>query len=213
MRDEARRLRLDPGEVRVILINSKDRLFTEGPVKMGRRLELALTAGGVTVLHGQKALYEKDGQLSLGNGRYIPVGLCVWTLGLVPNPMLRELGLPITAEGQLVVDSSYRVAEASGVYAIGDCARIVDSSTGKADGMTCKEATGQAARIGKIIATDMNGSPAPAHSSYMDVFCIGLGPDKGMVWTRQWGLDIIIAGKLGWKIRQFTWNVASLLKS
>lgn len=35
----------------------------------------------------------------------------------------------------------------------------------------------------------------------MDFFCFGLGPNRGMVWTCQWGLDIIITGKLGWKIR------------
>jgi NADH dehydrogenase len=213
MREEARELRMNPDEVKVLLLNSQTRLFAEGPPRMGRKLEKALAEGGVTVLHGRKAVREKDGVLSLDGGSNIPVGLCVWTLGLVPNPMIRNLGLPVTAEGQLVVDSSYRAAGAPGVYAIGDCARILDPTNGKADRMTCKEATGQAARLGKIVAADVNGSPAPAHSTYMDFFCVGLGPDKGMIWTRQWGLDIIIAGKLGWKIRQFSWNIASLLKS
>lgn len=122
------------------------------------------------------------------------------------------MGLPLTKEGQVIVDASYRVKGAVGVYGIGDCAHIVDPNSGQADRLTCKEATGQAARLGKILLADLKGTPAPSHKSYMDFFCIGLGPERGMVWTRQWGLDIILTGKLGWKIRKFTWDMASLLK-
>ncbi|WP_409347352.1 NAD(P)/FAD-dependent oxidoreductase [Paenibacillus sp. MBLB4367] len=212
MRKEAKSLGLDPKAVKIYLLNSQHALFPEGPSKMGRKLERALTDCGVTVLHGQKALHEQEGRLTLSGGRILPVGLCVWTLGLLPNPMLPSLGLPVTSEGQLVVDASYRVAGTSGIYSIGDCARIVDPVSGQADRMTCKEATAQAARLGKVIAADLQGVAAPSHKSYMDFFCIGLGPQRGMVWTRQWGLNIILTGKIGWKIRQLTWNMASLIK-
>lgn len=212
VRAEAKKLALDPKEVKIYLLNAQNRLFSEGPPKIGRKLEQALSDCGVTVVHEQKALHERDGQLSLSRGSTIPVGLCIWTLGLLPNPMLRSMGLPLTKEGQVIVDASYRVKDAVGVYGIGDCAHIVDSNSGRADRLTCKEATGQAARLGKILLADLEGTPAPSHKSYMDFFCIGLGPERGMVWTRQWGLDIILTGKLGWKIRKFTWDMASLLK-
>jgi NADH dehydrogenase len=212
VRAEAARLAIDANDVKIYLLNAQARLFQEGPSKMGRKLERTLRDLGVTVVHGQKAQREHEGQLAMSGGGVIPVGLCVWALGLQPNPMLRGMGLPLTEEGQIIVDASYRVAGAPGVYSIGDCARIVDRASGQADRMTCKEASAQAARLGKIILADLEGQPAPAHKSYMDVYCIGLGPEQGMVWTRQWGLDIILTGKLGWKIRKFTWDIASLLK-
>lgn len=212
MRAEAAKLGINPKDVRVFLINTQERLFPEGPLKMARKLEQLLTEGGVSVLHGQKVLHEQAGMLELSNGRKIPVGLCVWSLGLTPNPLLGQMGLPLTAQGQVEVDASYRVVGTMGVYSIGDCARIVDPVTGKADHMTCKEGTGQAARLAQIVLADLEGTPAPTHKSYMDFYCIGLGPERGIVWTRQWGLDIILTGKLGWKLRQFTWNVASMVK-
>ncbi|MBG9942651.1 FAD-dependent oxidoreductase [Brevibacillus formosus] len=212
MRAEAKNLGIHPDEVRVYLINAQNRLFMEGSAKMGRKLESALTDGGVTILHGQKALHERAGMLTLASGRKLAVGLCVWSLGLQPNPALRSMGLPLTTYGQVVVDESYRVAGTPGVYSIGDCARIVDPASGQADTMTCKEASGQAIRLGKIVLADLDGTPAPSHKSYMDFYCVGLGPERGMVWTRKWGLDIILTGKLGWKLRQFTWNIASMIK-
>lgn len=212
MRAEATKLGIDPSEVKVYLVNAANRLFLEGPAKMARKLEQKLREGGVNVLHGQKVLHEQAGTVTLSTGSTLPVGLCVWSLGLSPNPFLRQMGLPVTARGQVEVDASYRVIGATGMYSIGDCARVVDPATGRQDHMTCKEATGQAARLGLIVRADLDGTPAPAHKSYMDFYCIGLGPERGIVWTRKWGLDIILTGKLGWKLREFTWNMASMIK-
>lgn len=212
MRQEAEALHIDPEMIKVYLINAQARLFPEGPAKVGRRLEHKLHDYGVTVMHGVKTLQEKEGKVSLSSGEAIPAGLCVWTLGLLPNPALREMGLPLTADGQVIVDASYRVQGMPGIYSIGDCARIVDPATGRADTMTCKEGGAQASRLGTIVLADLNGRPAPQHKGYMDAYCFGLGGERGMVWTRQWGLDMIITGRLGWKVRQYTWDIASLLK-
>ena len=211
VRADAEALGLDPSAVRICLLNAHNRLFQQGPAKVGLKLERSLADNGVTILHGSKALQEKEGILNLSSGETMPVGLCIWTLGLLPNPMLRSLGLPLTPQGYVVVDASYRVQGVQGVYCIGDCAQIVDPANGRADGKTCKEATAQASRLGKILSADIEGYPAPSHKSHMVFFCFGLGPGQGMVWTRQWGLDIILTGKLGGRIRKFTWDLASLL--
>jgi len=212
LRKEASALGLNPSEVILYLLNAQDKLFHDGPAKVGMKLERLLTGSGVTVLHGRKAIHEREGELVLSDGKLLKVGLCIWTLGLLPNPMLGSMGLPLTADGRVIVDDNYRVKEAPSIYSIGDCARIVDPVNGLVDGMTCKEATAQADRLGKIIAADIRGHSAPVHKRYIDFFCFGLGPERGMVWTRQWGLDIIITGKLGWKVRKMTWDYASLIK-
>ncbi|UVI30151.1 NAD(P)/FAD-dependent oxidoreductase [Paenibacillus spongiae] len=209
---DAKALGLDPDDVTVRLFNAHDRLFGQGPAKVGHKLEQLLAASGVTVLHRSKVMKEKDGKLTLSDGKTAPAGLCVWTLGLAPSPMLSRIGLPLTPDGYVAVDASYRVQGFPGVYSIGDCAQIVDPASGQADGKTCKEATAQAARLGKIVLADMEGRPAPSHKSFMDFFCFGLGPEQGIVWTRQWGLDLIFTGRLGWQIRKYTWDIASLLK-
>lgn len=212
MKAEAANLGLNPEKIRIHLINAQERLFQEGPKKVGGKLELLLNDYGVQVHHQKKALWEKDGVISLSSGEIISAGLCVWTLGLLPNPMLRSIGLPLTSEGQVTVDSSYRVQGAPGVYSIGDCAHITDPLSGRADQKTCKEGIAQATRLGKIILADIEGRPAPAHRAYGDGYCFGLGPERGLVWVRYWGIDMMISGKLGWKIRKLTWDSGSLVK-
>ncbi|MCR8630378.1 NAD(P)/FAD-dependent oxidoreductase [Paenibacillus radicis (ex Xue et al. 2023)] len=211
VRKDAQQLGLIPSDVKIYLFNMNKRLFPEGPAKVGVKLERAIEACGVTVIHDCKVLEEREGALTLSYGKTMSVGLCIWTLGLLPNPMLRSIGMPVNSDGYVIVDESYRVQDAQDVYSIGDCARIVDPS-GRADGKTCKEATAQAARLAKILAADLTGRPAPVHKGFIDFFCFGLGPEQGIAWTRKWGIDVIFTGKLGWRMRKVTWDLASLLK-
>ncbi|GIN74905.1 oxidoreductase [Bacillus sp. J14TS2] len=212
MRKEASAIGLNPSDVSVYLLNGQERLFPGGPEKVGRKLDQMLSKCGVTVIHNRKAMREKAGVLKLNNGDCLTIGLCVWTAGLIPNPVLRNMNLPLTPDGQMLVDECYRVQGVPDVYSIGDCARIIDPSTGKMDQMTCKEAGPQAVRLGKIMMADLEGRPAPVHKSVMDAFAIGLGKNRGLVWVRKWGINMIITGKLAWKIKKLAWDWASQLR-
>lgn len=102
VREDAQQLGLDPGAVRIKLFNANKGIFPEGPAKVGVKLERSLNACGVTILHGSRVLQEKEGTLTLSSGETMSVGLCVWTLGLLPNPMLQSIGLPVTPEGYVI---------------------------------------------------------------------------------------------------------------
>ncbi|AFC30629.1 FAD-dependent pyridine nucleotide-disulfide oxidoreductase [Paenibacillus mucilaginosus 3016] len=215
MRKEASSLGLDPSDITVYLLSGQNQLFLEGPEKVGIKLDRVLSECGVTVLYNRKVMQAEAGAVKLSNGDRLPVGLCIWTIGLIPNPALRSMGLPLTSDGQVLVDECYRVQGATGVYSIGDCARIVDPENGKADLMRAGEGVLQADRLGKIVIADLEGRPAPVHKSagsIMEFFCIGLGENRGFVWGSKWGLHMIITGKLGWKIRQLAWDKGSMLR-
>lgn len=213
MQKKSSSLGLNPSDISVYLVSGQERLFMEGPEKVGRKMDQILSECGVTVLYNRKVMREETGEVTLSNGDRLPVGLCIWTIGLIPNPALRTMGLPLTPDGQVIVDESYRVQGAPGVYSIGDCARIVDPKNGKAALMRCAEVAIQDERLGKIVKADLEGHPAPVHKSApLDLYCIGLGDNRGMVWARKWGLDMIITGKPAWKFRNLAWDSGSKLR-
>lgn len=213
MQKEASSLGLNKSEISVYLVSGRERLFMEGPAKIGRKLDQILGECGVTVVYNRKVMREEAGVVTLGNGDRLSVGLCIWTIGLIPNPALRTMGLPLTSDGQVLVDESYRVQGMPGVYSIGDCARIVDPKTGKAALMRCAELALQDDRLGKIVAADLEGRPAPVHKSApIDLYCIGLGENRGLVWGHKWGLNMIVTGKPAWKFRNAAWDAGSKLR-
>lgn len=212
MRREAPDHGLNPDDVTVWLLNAQDRLFPEGSARAAHKLEQMLPAIGVRVLHQRKAVREEAGEVILDNDERLRAGLCVWMIGLMPSPSLRDMGLPLTEDGRVRVDECYRISGVPGAYSIGDCAAVYDPATGASDRMTCKEAGMQAIRLGKIITADLEGRPAPSHQTMMDFYCIGLGPGHGLMWARKWGLEIIMTGKLAWNMKKIAWEYASRLR-
>jgi len=212
LRTRAGQLGIEPGCVSVTLVNASPRLMPDASPKVSRRLAKELAALGVAVRHNSKAVRAEAGRLRLASGETLAAAVCVWTLGTRPNALAARLGLPVNAGGKLLVDAQYRVQGQERVYAIGDNAHVVDPATGRADGMTCKEAGPQAGRLARIMLADAQGRSGPVHSGYaVTAFCISLGPERGLVWLRKLGVDVLIGGKAGLAIRRKTWDLASLV--
>ncbi|MBU8878225.1 FAD-dependent oxidoreductase [Bacillus sp. FJAT-29790] len=214
MKKEATALGLNSSDTSVYLLNSQERLLPEVSEKFRRKLDQELSKCGVTVLNNRKVLREEEGVVTFSNGDSLPVGLCIWMIGLIPNPGLLGMGLPLTPDGKVLVDECYRVQGMSNVYSIGDCAGIVDPRDGRATQMTCFEAGEQGLRLGKIVMADLEGRPAPSHhsaKSNMDAFTIALG-QKGLFWIRTWGLDMVMTGRIPGKIKKLVEDQASYLR-
>ncbi|MGD8192220.1 NAD(P)/FAD-dependent oxidoreductase [Brevibacillus ginsengisoli] len=202
-----------PIEVQMSLFNTSQRLLPHTPDKVGRRLEQELTQLGVKVIHGTRVDRFHEGILHFTDQSRQQADVCIWTTGLEANPILRQFGLPLATDGRLLVESDYRVTGTSRIYALGDAAHLSDPTTGQVATMTCKEAIPQAERVCKNIRASLEGGRPVLHEQYPPLYCIGLGPDKGLVWSQKWGIDFIVTGRLGEKIRRYTWDQASLVQN
>ncbi|MDZ5471469.1 FAD-dependent oxidoreductase [Bacillus sp. 31A1R] len=196
--------------IEVILINSKHKLLSEVPNQVSTKLEKRLNKLGVKVLHNQRVDSYLDSKLILSDETLLEVDMCIWTVGLEPHPCLKNFGLPLTEEGKLKVDSWYRVQEVENIYSIGDCVHVVDPSSGLYAEMSCKEAIAQAQRLAKVIKAEIEGTESNPHQNYPSLLCIGLGPEDGLVWAKKWGIDFILTGKVAERVREYTWEYASL---
>jgi NADH:ubiquinone reductase (H+-translocating) len=212
LRRERDRLGASGGDAAVCLVHAGSRLLPEAPAQISRRLERKLRRLGVETVLGVRAEQFDGCSLYLGDGRMIPASLCIRTSGVQPNPIVKSLGLPVHADGRLLTDSWYRVQGCDTIYAIGDCARSVAPATGTPDGMTCKEAIPQAQRLAEILKSEHTGGSIAPHTPVNPMFCISLGTGEGFIWMRKWGLDLVLTGKLGWRVREWTWTMASLGK-
>lgn len=212
LRKEKERRGIRPEMGQVHLIHTKKRLLMEAPSRVSRKLESQLVGKlGIHIHHSARAERFADEHVLLQDRRQVPAATCVWTLGMEAHPILRAWGLPVDERGRILVDTHYRVEGHTGLYAIGDCARVLDPNSGREDGMTCREATAQGIRLASILMADQSGAPAPQHAPAIFIFCLSLGPGQGFVWSRKWGLDLVLTGSLGWKMRKYTWGLADLL--
>ncbi|WP_128896334.1 NAD(P)/FAD-dependent oxidoreductase [Longirhabdus pacifica] len=204
---------MNEDKVNVLLIDSHSHLLHQAPHHISLKLQKRMRKLGVTFMPNSRVKQYKAGSLLCENGTEINVDYCMVSAGVEVNPIVKELQLPLTKQGQLIVNDYYQVEGRNDIFAIGDCAQIIDAVSHEADGMTCKEAIPQAQRLAKTMQNMMHHSSHPiAHKSMpVTLFCVSIGPKDGFVWIQKWGMNFTITGSLGLKLREYTWKSASLV--
>jgi NADH:ubiquinone reductase (H+-translocating) len=95
----------------------------------------------------------------LSTGEVLPTRTVVWTAGVAPQPILRELNLPLDERGRVPVDEHLRVEGMDSVWAIGDCAAAPDPRGGLTP-PTAQHAVRQGPIAARNIAAELGvGSP------------------------------------------------------
>ncbi|HYZ15870.1 MAG TPA: NAD(P)/FAD-dependent oxidoreductase [Candidatus Acidoferrum sp.] len=115
-------LRLD--DVRMILIEAGKALLPDLPAAMGSYTTRNLTQRKVELILGDGVTKIDDQGIELQSGKRIETGTIVWSAGVRPSPVLKDLtGVRHARNGGIVVGQDMSTG-VPGVWAIGDCAWI-----------------------------------------------------------------------------------------
>jgi NADH dehydrogenase len=111
----------------------------------------------------------------LSDGSFVPTRSLIWCVGVRPDPLVAELGLP-TARGRLVVDEFLNVPGYPDVYACGDAAAVPDlTRPGEVTGMTAQHATRQGTMVAENIAASYGRGRRRAYRHHDLGFVVDLG--------------------------------------
>jgi NADH:ubiquinone reductase (H+-translocating) len=145
---------LKEAQLKVILVHPGHVLLPEFSEKLGKYTEKKLRESGIEVRMNTKVTGFTDYQVSLDPGEAVPAATLVWAAGVTPPPEIEAL--PVRKEkGRIVVNACMELEEYPGVWAVGDCAAIPDSKTGKAFPATAQHAMRQGKWVGKNIAFEL----------------------------------------------------------
>ena len=138
--------------MRWVLVEARERIMQEVPESLSRFAQRELLARGIEVRTGTELLALSQSAATLSGGEEIPTHTLVWTAGVKPSPAIAKLGLARDRSGRVPVDRTLRVAELKGVWAIGDCAAVPDSSR---PGSLCPPTAQHAIRQGRLAARNI----------------------------------------------------------
>ncbi len=158
MRTVARRYpNLDPGEVRMTLIDINDRILKMLDHSLSDWATQHLRKRGIDiVLKNSVSEVRADGAL-LRDGRFIEAATVIWTAGLSPPPLLGSIDLP-KDRGWLIAERDCRVKGHREIWAIGDCAVNPDPQ-GDAYPATAQHAVQLGVACARNIARAIKGKP------------------------------------------------------
>lgn len=142
---------IDRRKIRVMLIEAGPRLMPEMNEKLAAFSEKVLIKRGVEVLTNTAVVGVDEKSFALSTGERIPTRTVIWGAGVAPNPLLAGFNLP-KERGRLRVNEYLEVEGLSNVWALGDCAYILNPKTGQPHPPTAQHAVREGKRAARNIA-------------------------------------------------------------
>jgi NADH dehydrogenase len=147
---------IDPREVRVVLIHGGKVILPELGEPLGLYAQKKLSERQVEIKLGARVMAYADGAVHCSDGEAIPTETLVWAAGVSPSPILKDLPCELE-KGRIVVTSSLEVPGTRGVWAVGDCASIVDPTSNVPYPPTAQHAIRAGRRAAKNICARLKG--------------------------------------------------------
>lgn len=160
-------------ELTVMLVHSRDSILPELSESLGGYALERMTERGVTFKLNARVTDARPGLVILKPTEEIPAATLVWTAGVTPNPLLKTLGVELDRRGALPVDQHLAVAGHPGVWALGDCAAVVDARSGRPCPPTAQFAIREAKTLAHNIWAEHQGQPLkPFHFDALGVLAV-----------------------------------------
>jgi NADH:ubiquinone reductase (H+-translocating) len=150
--------RLAREDLRIVLLHSSERLLPEMSASLGAFTLSKMRRLGVDVRLNARAVRVTDRDVHLDLGDIIEAGTVICTIGTQSNPLIDQIPAPKN-RGRLVVNPDFSVPGVEGVWAVGDCAAVVNALDGKVAPPTAQFAEASARQLAANIVAKVNGRP------------------------------------------------------
>lgn len=148
-----------PAEVKVVLLQDQARLLPELPDALGLAAHGMLRRAGVEVRQGVSVAGVSAEGVVLADGTTIASAAVVATVGARPNALVTALGLPVE-RGRIRVGPGLNVEGRRDVWALGDCALVVQGPDGSISPPTAQFAVRQARLLARNLLAVLQGRGA-----------------------------------------------------
>ena len=189
--------------LRIILVSSGKIILPELGEKLGTYAQRKLTEQQVEIHSGCKVVAVTDHDVTLSDGTTVPTNTLVWTAGISPHALLDTLPCP-KAKGRVLVNQYLEVPGWPGLWALGDCALVPDSKTGKSHPPTAQHAL----REGRLAARNIFATVRGAQMRPFLYSTIGLLAPIG----KRTGVANILGVNFSGFIAWWLWRTIYLLK-
>ena len=195
--------RLDPCEVRVVLIHGGPVILPELGEALGTYAQEKLGKRQVEIKLKTRLIAYADGAVHCDDGEAVHADMLVWAGGLSPSPILKDMPFELQ-RGRVVVDPTLEVPGIPGVWAVGDCAAIIDQTSKHPYPPTAQHAVREGQRAAKNICARLKGERATPFVYKAPGQLASIGRRTGV--ARIFGLNF--SGVVGWVL----WRTVYLMK-
>jgi NADH dehydrogenase len=147
-------------EAKIILVNSGSKILPELTEDLAEFALQELRRDGVEVILNTRLVGAERDSVKLSNGVTILCNTLVWTGGISPDYLVRNLQCDHDKSGRIIANNHLEVLGFKDAFALGDCASIKDPRTGNPYPPTAQHALRQAKVVANNLISLINGRSA-----------------------------------------------------
>ena len=153
--------KIDPNkDIKITLVEAADRIVPMLPMRLSDSTARLLGKLGVEVRTSARVTEVRREGVQLAGGEFIPSELVVWSAGVRGPDILKDLnGLEATPANHLVVRPTLQTTLDDEIFALGDCAYLVQEGETQPVPPRAQAAHQQATHLSKQIKHRLNGQP------------------------------------------------------
>jgi NADH dehydrogenase len=149
---------INSNNIRVIIVHSSDRLLPEMSEELAEFALERLRKSAIEIILNQRVIGATPNTVSLKDGTIIPTNTIIWSGGVAPSSLLTSISCEHdNKSGRITVDKYLELANYKGVYALGDCAYIIDPNSGNPYPPTAQHAIREGAIVANNIIASIEG--------------------------------------------------------
>lgn len=150
---------LEEDDVQFVLVHGADRILPQITPELADYALEKLRDRGIEVRLDTLIVGADAGVVELSSGDEIRAETLIWTAGVRANPLLERLPGELDGQGKLMVNQYLSACEHPYVWAVGDCAHIVDPETSQPYPATAQHALQEAKIAARNIAAALREKP------------------------------------------------------
>jgi NADH dehydrogenase len=153
--------KIDPSrDIKITLIEAADRIVPMLPKRLSDSTARLLGDLGVQVRTSARVTEVRRDGVQLASGEFIPSELVVWSAGVRGPDVLKDLdGLEVSPVNQLVVRPTLQATRDDDIFALGDCAYLVQEGETQPVPPRAQAAHQEASYLLKQIQCRLDGRP------------------------------------------------------
>ena len=157
--------RIDPAAARIILVDAAKRVLPAFGEAVSRKAAARLAKLGVDLVT-DSMVESVDESGVVAGGTRIPSATILWTAGVAASPLVGTLGGETDRAGRARVDPFLQVADAPGIFVVGDAATFVQD--GQPVPGVAQAAIQEGRYVGRLIAKSLKGRSIGRPFRYFD---------------------------------------------
>ena len=148
---------VDSKNIRIIIVQSGNRLLPEMSEKLAKFALQKLRNSGIEVILNRRVIEATQDSIKLNDDTIILTNTIIWSAGVAPNLLTSNLTCDHDDKTRkIIVDKYLEVSKYHGVYAIGDCALVMDPNTGNPYPPTAQHAIREGSTAAKNIIASID---------------------------------------------------------